>query len=347
MDFDNDGVHDLAIGAPKESFTINGKEIPQVGAIYIFLMTINGTIKNYSKISFQDGNGPMTYENDQFGFSLAYIGDLDGDGVGDLAVGAPGDVVSSVFILFLNSNLTVKKSVLIRGVYNGDYSVLKNTSYPANGPPIFYKMGFGTSLADLGDLDLDGTRELAVGSLSQSVGNDTVFILYLFKNGTVRDYTVIGSNIGGGPNLLIPFSGFGSAIANIGDINMDNITDIAIGAKYYEDFIDANFRSGAIFICTLNRNGTVQESKQISIWSQQLMGFILPWQKDYFCGSAIMTNGDINLDNMRGHKPTLPHPTRVKKYNDYFVGCPAPDTGSFSLQICFFSSFFSYTINYE
>ena len=36
-------------------------------------------------------NGPTLNNGDRFGYSIANIGDLDGDGIGDLAVGAAYD----------------------------------------------------------------------------------------------------------------------------------------------------------------------------------------------------------------------------------------------------------------
>ncbi len=43
-----------------------------------------------STVEINDGtaNGPVLNDSDQFGTSVANIGDLDGDGVSDLAVGA-------------------------------------------------------------------------------------------------------------------------------------------------------------------------------------------------------------------------------------------------------------------
>ncbi|MBA2434321.1 MAG: FG-GAP repeat protein, partial [Chthoniobacterales bacterium] len=51
--------------------------------------------------------------NELFGYDVAPVGDLDGDGVPDVAVGAIGDNAGddgsgAVWILFLNSDGTVK-----------------------------------------------------------------------------------------------------------------------------------------------------------------------------------------------------------------------------------------------
>ena len=83
---------------------------------------------------------------------MAALGDLDGDGTGDLAVGANGTGLLSqgaVWILFLNPDGTVASEAKILG---------------------FRGYG-GSSLATLGDLDGDGTGELAVGAPGDDDGD--------------------------------------------------------------------------------------------------------------------------------------------------------------------------------
>ena len=82
-DWDGDGVPDLAVSCP----TDNDGGI-QRGAFYIILMNKNGTVKAKHKISQTSGNLGVTFPSNKydFGKSVAAIGDLDGDGVNDLAV---------------------------------------------------------------------------------------------------------------------------------------------------------------------------------------------------------------------------------------------------------------------
>ena len=83
-DFDGDGITDLAVGAPADDDGgLNS------GAIYILFMNDDGTVKSHQKISGSEGNfeGKIR-EGDSFGRSIANIGDFDGDGITDLAVGA-------------------------------------------------------------------------------------------------------------------------------------------------------------------------------------------------------------------------------------------------------------------
>src|SRR5690349_9271649 len=73
-----------------------------------------GTVGSFQKISPSTGGlGSVLGSGDEFSFSMGSIGDLNGDGVPDLAVGAPFDDTGgsdrgAVWILFLNANGTVK-----------------------------------------------------------------------------------------------------------------------------------------------------------------------------------------------------------------------------------------------
>ena len=55
-------------------------------------MDADGTVASEQKISQTAGGfGGALDSTDQFGISLALLGGLDGDGIGDIAVGAHGD----------------------------------------------------------------------------------------------------------------------------------------------------------------------------------------------------------------------------------------------------------------
>ncbi len=76
--------------------------------MWVLFLTTDGTVKSHQKISDTAGGFTgMLDIGDSFGFSLVSLGDLDGDGVGDLAVGAEldddgGTDRGAMWILFLD-----------------------------------------------------------------------------------------------------------------------------------------------------------------------------------------------------------------------------------------------------
>ena len=61
------------------------------GAVDIIFMNTDGSVDSTVEINDSTANGPTLSDSDRFGISVANIGDLDGDGVNDLAAGAYGD----------------------------------------------------------------------------------------------------------------------------------------------------------------------------------------------------------------------------------------------------------------
>ncbi len=64
--------------------------------------------------------------------------------------------------------------------------------------------------------------------------------------------------MGGGPLNELLFSSFGSSIVNMGDLNNDTITDLAIGAMYNQD-PGGGKSAGAFYICYMKADGTIKQ----------------------------------------------------------------------------------------
>ena len=81
-------------------------------ALHLLFLNPDGTGKRLAKIADGTGGGPTSKVNDFFGVSVASLGDFDGDGVIDLAVGASGDDTrgsnrGAVHVLFMDPDGTV------------------------------------------------------------------------------------------------------------------------------------------------------------------------------------------------------------------------------------------------
>ena len=74
---------------------------------------------NKENINSDNTNGPTLTNDDRFGYSVENLGDLDGDGVNDLAVGAiqddegTGNNLGAVHIMFMNTDGSVDSTVEI------------------------------------------------------------------------------------------------------------------------------------------------------------------------------------------------------------------------------------------
>ncbi|MCH8343938.1 MAG: FG-GAP repeat protein [Planctomycetes bacterium] len=289
-DLDGDGVGDLAVGVWRDDDGGTDR-----GAVWILFLNTDGTVDHHQKISSTQGGGPRLDDFDRFGFSAASLGDLDGDGVGDLAVGAPNDDDGgvnrgAVWILFLNTDGTVK-------------SHQKISSTQGNGPPLDDIDRFGTSVASLGDHDGDRVRDLAVAANHDDDGGEdrgAVWILFLNVDTsgpdpvvTVKAHQKISDTQGGFTGILDNHDHFGSeSMSSLGDLDGDGVGDLAVPA--FEDD-DGGFNRGAVWILFLNTDGTVNHHQKISDTEGGFTGTLD--DVDHF-GWSVAALGDLDGDGV-------------------------------------------------
>ena len=244
----------------------------------------SGSVKAQHKISDTQGNFHGGLEDlDEFGRSLANLGDMDGNGVIDLAVGAIGDddggvdQKGSVWILFLQADGTVLRHQKISDTQGGFQGILAGGDL------------FGFALASLGDVDADGVVDIAVGTPKDDDGGvrkGAVWILFLRADGTCKGFRKI-SDVGGAYGLQ--FGGeFGSAIAGLGDLDGDLVPDMAVGA-ILEDGGAAD--TGTVWINFLNRDGSVKAKQKINDVVGNFTGNLS--EGDWF-GAALGTVPDLD-----------------------------------------------------
>ena len=96
-DFNGDGFHDMAVGVP---FADDNE--PDAGAVHVIFGSEFGLLAFGAEILTQDSLAiDASEEDDRFGFALA-AGDFNGDGLDDLAIGAPGEdgAAGAVYVLY-------------------------------------------------------------------------------------------------------------------------------------------------------------------------------------------------------------------------------------------------------
>jgi hypothetical protein len=278
-DLDGDGTPDVVVAAP-----LNYNSIFQTGTLWVLFLAPDGTAKLFAKISNLDGGfGGALDELDRFGSGLAGLGDLDGDGVGELAVGADGDDdgaadAGAVWILFLKSDGSVK-----------GWSKLSATS---GGFPGLLEAGdrFGSGVGAAGDIDGDGVPDLAVGAPFAGPGNQgAIWTVLLKRDGTVKAAHQIDIPPGFPPHVPAPGAEYGAALCGMGDLDGNGVPDLAVGAPSV-DHPGANSGIGAVFQVFLNDDATPQSQTVLTdpeypsyFWTQRL-------------GRSLAFPGDVDAD---------------------------------------------------
>jgi hypothetical protein len=241
-DVNGDGITDLAVGAPNDD---DGSD--DAGAVWILFMRMDGRVAGWQKISKTAGGFEGRLRSaDRFGSALAGIGDVDRDGIPDIAVGAPGDDGDgvdrgAVWIVFLTAGGRVRDQQKIAGNAGGFEGDLDNEDR------------FGAALAASRDLNNDGLADLAVGAPGDDDGSDNagaLWILFLDSDGRVDGWQKISKDAGNFNGNLDADDHFGAALAGIGNLDADGAEDLAVGAPGDDD---GGTDKGAVWILFLQR----------------------------------------------------------------------------------------------
>ena len=269
-DVDFDGVIDIAVGAPLSS--VAGDDS---GTVYILLMNADGTVKSSQEINGSLPEIPAD-KQDMFGVALANVGDLDFDGVPDLAVLSQRtlNTGASIHLLYLNSDGSLKT--------HEKFSV--NTVSTDRRP---------NALAYLGDLNMDGYSDYAIGfheALIDGLTRGAVSIQFGNADSSESLSQRITQQQGGGPSLSLG-ANFGYSLTSLGDLDGDGVTDIAVGAP--TDDRGGN-NTGTVYLLMMNHDGTVKSSTAIDGTGTNQP----PNPQNAYFGSALTAISDRNGDGV-------------------------------------------------
>ena len=190
LDVDGDGFPELVVGAPGDGS----------GAAFL----VRGPVSGELALADADLTVTSTSTSADVGHCVALLEDQDGDGLAELAIGAPaagvlalgGDLGDGSFDL---SDLSVQLS----GAVATDY--------------------FGRKVGEVGDLDGDGTADLVVSSSyrGDSVGGAWVFSGPLTASASSDEAVAIVEGGASGDDL--------EAVAGPGDLDEDGYDDLLLG----------------------------------------------------------------------------------------------------------------------
>ncbi len=249
-DLNGDGIADLVIGAPLSDPNNAGKTYIVFGNKNGFDQTIDLSSLDGTK-GFVINGGEA---GDQSGRSVSNIGDINGDGIDDLAIGAPfsginGDNSGAAYVIFGSkdpqnfaapielSNLDPTQGFTIKGGESGDNA--------------------GWAVSSAGDFNGDGIKDLLIGATNPGDNGSGVpgesYIIFGKKDGfgSILDpsNSLELSNLQANDGLTITSNdpnNLGYSVSDAGDINGDGFDDLIVGAPYADP--NGNSNAGQTYV---------------------------------------------------------------------------------------------------
>ncbi len=243
-DVNGDGYGDVIVGAPE----YDNDQITE-GAAFVYLGSATGLGQQPAWQA--EGN----HEGARFGSSVASAGDVNGDGYGDVIVGAPFHKKGRVWV-YLGSAAGLSDRPAWRAAGDGSTD------------------GFGSSVASAGDVDGDGYADLIVGTDDFFGGR--IFVYRGSPTGPLQPPWRAGIS---GPSGF-----FGHAVNSAGDVNGDGYSDVIVGEYWFGQ--GTQFHKGRALVYHGSSAGLEPKPSWIAVGASVEQGF----------GFDVSTAGDVNGD---------------------------------------------------
>ncbi|KAJ8600510.1 hypothetical protein CTAYLR_010071 [Chrysophaeum taylorii] len=243
------------------------------------------------------------------GLSVSAAGDINGDGVDDVVVGASGTRHAYVFF-GQDSFFEFRRKLRERGSYDWVVSSLPTDSVlPIKNSDEDKDDGFGEIVSAAGDINGDGFDDVLISAPSAKNKRGRVYVVYGSESGLCCDTLDVKNELvstGKGFHITGENEGdyFGSSLSGAFDFDDDAIDDILVGADGYNDGEGAaaliygreNFASEEFFADIAGQGGkanprgvliTVADSTMANVGSQSAA-----------IGSSVAALDDVNGDDV-------------------------------------------------
>jgi parallel beta-helix repeat protein len=272
-DLNNDTFKDIIVSAP---FTPLNNETPEAGRVYViygqYPFRPGGDILSVSNLRVTGSN-----TNDLVGQAIT-AGDLNGDGIDDLVVGAPGN-----------------KTVAIFFGANGLGNFAWNLS---NANVIINVSSFDDLALAVGDLNKDNITDLVIGEVdypdNSATATGRVDVVFGRRSWQARVNLPSDANAtfsGTAPNGFFGFS------LTTGDLNNDSIEDLVIGAPGTDVSGVLSVGKGYVFFGTQGFTGHTLTSANLTFTGEPAVNGI---NNTYaLAGFSIFARADVNNDTIK------------------------------------------------
>ena len=287
-DVNGDGLADLLVGA-SGSDPLAGSS---AGRSYVIFGKTGTNSVDLSAVAAGSGgfvlNGQAGY--DISGYSIASAGDVNGDGLADLIIGAPysdpatGTTAGRSYVVFGKSSSTsINLSAVSAG--SGGFVITGAGRYDRS----------GACVASAGDVNGDGLADLIVGAITSPYAVGFSYVVFGKASATPINLYDIGNGIGGFA-IRGQCAGDGNfiSVASAGDINGDGLADLIVGAPESDPTAGTNAgRSYVVF------GKTGSASLDLSAVAAGSGGFVINGAAPYDrSGTNVSSAGDVNGDGL-------------------------------------------------
>jgi hypothetical protein len=294
-DVNGDGLADVIVGARNDDPNGNSSS----GASFVVFGKTDGSAVELSAVEADNDNDGFVINGvspyDQSGISVSSAGDVNGDGLADVIVGARGDDP--------NGNSYSGASFVVFGKTDGsavELSAIEENSnaggFVINGVTAGDQSGISVSSA--GDVNGDGLADLIVGSFFYDMMNGgysgASFVVFGKTDGSAVELSAVEAGAGGFVINSVGANGqSGHSVSSAGDVNGDGLADLIVGA--FRDSPNGSL-SGASFVVFGKTDGSAVELSAVEAGTG---GFVINGVSGGDqSGFSVSSAGDVNGDGL-------------------------------------------------